>query len=522
MKAMSVENWNVSKKTVRSRRGVVCAQNVRAAAIGAEVMERGGNAIDAAIAAGFAVSVLEPWMSGIGGGAFMQIFDGRDGTAHTIDAAMIAPGGIDPADYPIEGATGPSFFGWPKVKDDRNLKGYHSICVPGYVAGMGLALERFGSVAWGDLVAPAAALAEEGWKVDWPTTLYIAGSAAELAEFPQSKAMFLPNGYPAISTETQTARIANPALGRTLRTLAAEGAGAFYEGPLAEAIVEDMQAGGSRMTAADLNGYRARVVKALRVPYRGVEFAVAPGLSGGPTFARAFEQLSETLKPGGGPDGEAFLAYARALSQAFRERLTKMGDGGLSGDPKRSSSTTHVSAMDADGNAVSLTQTLLSGFGSKVTLPQTGIIMNNAMMWFDPEPGSPNAIRPGTRPLANMCPVLGIKDGKAWFALGASGGRRIIGSMVQIASFLADFGMDAEAAIHQPRIDVSGRKVVLTDTRLEQKIVDTLKEEFPIEPTETLAYPLAFSIPNLAIAEGGELAGLTHFKSPSSATVAAD
>src|SRR5882672_681402 len=186
------------KAVVKSPHGVVAAQSRVAAAAGAGVLARGGNAVDAAVAAGFAAGVVEPWMNGLGGGGFMVVAKADGSPPEVVDFSMIAPAALDPADYPLAGGTAQALFAWPAVKEDRNLKGYHSIAVPGQVDGMRLALDRFGSIGWRQALEPAIALAERGLPLDWYTTLSITVAARELAEFPVTGATYLPGGLPPV------------------------------------------------------------------------------------------------------------------------------------------------------------------------------------------------------------------------------------------------------------------------------------------------------------------------------------
>jgi gamma-glutamyltranspeptidase / glutathione hydrolase len=195
---------------------------------------------------------------------------------------------------------------------------------------------------------------------------------------------------------------------------------------------------GGCLSAEDLRAYRARMAEPLEVGHRGAQIALAPGLSAGPTLRRALEKLSDVKLRAGTPQADAFLAYVRILREGYAERLATMGETSDHRDP---STTTHFNVVDRDGNMVALTQTLLSVFGSKVVLPGTGILMNNGIMWFDPRPGSPNSLAPAKRPLTNMCPVIARRDGKAWFAIGASGGRKIMPAVLQISTILIDHGM---------------------------------------------------------------------------------
>jgi gamma-glutamyltranspeptidase/glutathione hydrolase len=184
------------------------------------------------------------------------------------------------------------------------------------------------------------------------------------------------------------------------------------------------------------------------------------------------------------------------------------------------SHTTHLSVTDRDGNMVALTNTLLSRFGSKVVLPQTGITMNNGMMWFDPEPGKPNSIAAGKRPLSNMCPVVITRDGAPWAALGASGGRRIIPAIVQLTSFMVDFGMPLEKAFAVPRLDASTDKVVC-DNRFPPEVVEALSARLPVEIVENTLYPGHFANPSAVMRpQASNLnTGMAHIYSPSAAAM---
>jgi gamma-glutamyltranspeptidase/glutathione hydrolase len=222
-----------------------------------------------------------------------------------------------------------------------------------------------------------------------------------------------------------------------------------------------------------------------------------------------------------GPHADAFLAYARVLREAYSDRLATMGEGVAETAP---TSTSHLNVIDRQGNMVALTQTLLSGFGSKVVLPASGILMNNGMMWFDPRPESPNCIAPGKRPLTNMCPVIASRRGKAWFALGASGGRKIFPAVMQIVSFLTDHGMTLEDAFHQPRLDASGGDTVTVDPLLPAAVRAALTAEYTVETAELVVYPTNYACPSAVLhdAERGENFGVADIMSPWSGAVAED
>ncbi|HKU70346.1 MAG TPA: gamma-glutamyltransferase, partial [Burkholderiales bacterium] len=200
-------------------------------------------------------------------------------------------------------------------------------------------------------------------------------------------------------------------------------------------------------------------------------------------------------------------------------RLSTMGDTADHRDP---SSTTHLNVIDRHGNMVALTQTLLSVFGSKVVLPGTGVLMNNGIMWFDPRPGTPNSLAPNKRALTNMCPIVAMDNGKPWFAIGASGGRKIFPAVMQISSFLVDHGMYLEDAFHQPRIDASETEHVAVDPRLPEPVHKALSEKFPVRVNELVVYPTNYACPSAVLheAESGENFGVTDVMSPWSGAVA--
>src|SRR5690242_13242864 len=268
-------------------------------------------------------------------------------------------------------------------------------------------------MSFADVIRPAVALADQGIAIDWFLTLKAATNARVLARYSSTRDVWLPNGFPPVTAPgAPLGRLILKGLARTLRRLADAGRRDFYEGEVAAAIARDIREMGGVISTDDLRAYRARIVKPLTTRYRDVDIALAPGLTAGPTFERALHKLEDVKLRPGGPHGDAFRAYARALREVYAERLATMGETSDHRDP---STTTQLNVVDRHGNMVALTQTLLSVFGSKVVLPSTGILMNNGIMWFDPRPGSPNSLAPGKRPLTNMCPAIASRDGSAWF-----------------------------------------------------------------------------------------------------------
>jgi gamma-glutamyltranspeptidase/glutathione hydrolase len=496
------------KEPVRSAGGAIAAQNQKAADVGAAVLAAGGNAVDAAIAAAFALAALEPWMSGLGGSGFMAVWDAHQQRGHIADFGTISARALDPADYPLTGSAGADLFGWPEVKENRNLVGYPAIAVPGQPEGMRAAHESFATKPWAELLAPAVDLAAEGIEADWFATLVIATAAPELARFPASRAWFLPGGFPpAPEWAGPSLRLKNTALERTLTAVRDRGARDVYEGALGRAIAADLKAGGSPLAASDLADYRARIVEPMEIAYAGRRILVAGGLTAGPTLANALGRLKDRLAER--PDAAAFIAYAEALAAANAARLDTMGETRTAAE-----CTTHLSVIDRAGNMVALTQTLLSLFGSKVVLPETGILMNNAINWFDPRPGKPNSLGAGKRPLSNMLPVLGLNGDRPWLAIGASGGRRILPAVLQLISFQADFGLTLEAAFHAPRIDTSVPGEVAVNPRLAPDIKAELARRFVVIERQPTPYPLGYACPSAVAIESDERVAMTEMAQP--------
>ena len=509
----------VRKTVIATPSGVVASQHRRAAEVGAAVLESGGDAVDAAIATSFAIGVVEPWMSGPAAGGAMVLWRANQHKAQVIDFGCKSPRELNPADYPLSGAGKSSdLFPWPAVVDDRNVIGATAVAVPGVVAGMDLAHKHFGRMPWKELVMPAAGLAEEGLLVDWYTTLVTAANARVLSIDPDTAAMFLDQGHWPIAGEwtSLTQRHLNQqAFAQTLMQIAQEGAKAFYRGDIAQQLFKDVRAKGGCLSLQDLLDYEAAMVEPLTIPYRGGRVYATPGLTGGPTLGKALERLSQELASAnvtkGRPSPQAYSAFARALDAAFKLRFEKMGDHE---SPKAPGSTTHFSVVDRHGNMCAVTQTLLSIFGSRVVSPSTGMLLNNGIMWFDPEPGKPNSLAPNKRCLANYAPAIGEDQQGRRFAVGASGGRKILGSVMQLISFMIDHGLSLEEAFHTPRIDVSGSGTITADQSLPDDVIAALEQDMPVILARRNIYPYSFACPAGVMRDGELNMGCTEIMSP--------
>ncbi|MEX0941595.1 MAG: gamma-glutamyltransferase [Pseudomonadales bacterium] len=478
MQSHVVEHWTISKPTVKGNGGMVASQHHLASEAGAKILREGGNAIDAAIATGLALGAVEPWMSGIGGGGYMTIYRSREDTVKVVEFGMRAPFAANATDFPLAsgGENASDAFNWPRVVDDANVQGPLSIGVPGYIKGVSLALSQFGTRSFQEVIEPACQLAEWGLPNDWFSVQKISHFARALSRYEETRKTYLGDGLPpAIDLEGEIHPIKLGKLGETYRYLQKHGPSAYYAGALAEKIVADLQSAGSKISLQDLAEYEARVSDPLTINYRNAIVSVAGHLTAGPSLAQALQILEKKISPSRrAPGVKAFTAYAESLLETYAYRLAHLGEG-----PEVPTNTSHLCVADKDGNMVSLTQTIMSAFGSRIMLPQTGILMNNGMMWFDPRPGGPNSVVGGHHPLSNMCPVIVRQADAGMFAAGACGGRKIFPAIFQLISFLVDYKMTVDEALHSARIDNSGTDMISIMDHMQEDVIAALAEEFP-------------------------------------------
>lgn len=518
-------SWRPVRQSPTGRGGIVGAKMPQAAEAGIEMLRRGGNAIDAAVATAFAVSVCEPWMNGIGGGGFLVAWLQQEQRSVVISYPMISAADATEVMFPLAGSgTNDSFlFGWPATVDNANVLGHRSVAVPGTVAGLALALERYGTMTLADVLQPAIALAENGFPVTWHATLTITKDLANIVRFPEAAKTFLTAaGHPPVTAEQRNpAIIRQPDLATTLRAIASEGPRAFYEGEIAEAMVSHLAEHGSPITLEDFAAYTALEEAAITVDYHGTQVHTVGGGTGGTSLAQSLVMLDQIRLPA--PDVRSVEDWHRMIQvfrQAFADRFSWLADphhveipqdalldpayardclASIPDDravaPKpgdrarlgithnmpgsvpeyfRDGSTTHLGVIDAEGNAVSLTQTLLAAFGSRVIPPGTGVLLNNGMMWFDPEPGRPNSVGGRKTPLSNMAPAVVTRDGSVLASVGSSGGRRIQNANAQVIANLVDGGMTAQEAADAPRIDTSTPGLSLS-ARIDEEVRDALE-----------------------------------------------
>lgn len=482
----NVENWTVTTPTAQSNRGVVASQHRFASEAGAAMLHAGGNAVDAIVATAYALNALEPWMCGIGGSGFMVVWLAKEKRAVAIDFQGTLPRSIDLADYPPDPNLPPTPMGFPTVVDNVNVEGYKSITVPGAVAGLNHALGKYGNFELPQVMDPAIQMADAGVTLDWFSMMQVALCARVLARDPASASIYLPGGHPLMAER----KLRIPHLADTLREIAKTGTEGFYRGDLAKRIVADLQAGGSRINFEDMTNYSVQESDPMKAEHRGYTLYTCGETSGG---LRQREMLAHTLTtmahPPSAPTVQTWQAYAEALDACWKAH--KIRNGVIT---EQGACTSSMSAVDAEGNMVALTYTLLNRFGSGVTLPSTGMLMNDSVSYFDPRPGYPTTMEGKKRiNSSNMCPTVAVRDGQAVFSVGASGGNLIMPAVTQVAALMMDFGMSVEQAVHHPRIDAQFTGTVRADPRLGQEVLEALAQKWEVEVAQLLVYPKLYA-----------------------------
>lgn len=525
----SRSEWIVARTQVESDEGVVCAHHPKAAEAGAAMLARGGNAVDAAVAAGFAIGVAEPFMSGVGGICQLLYRDAASGQVTVFDGTSVLPRQIRADRFPIADENAKAgMYGWPAVERDRNNTGWLTPAVPGTPACLLTAHERLGRLPRGTVLGPAIELADQGVAVDWNIALAIVGSADRIFPFPSTRAIyFRPSGQPLAPESFGSSGdvLRQTDLAETLSRLAEGGPKALYAGDIARRIAEQMRENGGLIDEEDLAAYRVRVFPdGVSVPYRDVVATFAPEIGGGLTVAETLRILEGfDLGQLGFGTPEAVHLILEAQRRAFRDRFRYLGDPLLvdvpyatllgsayaaerratidptratpdagPGDPWRLppgpvpwpapdqvnpadvGHTTHVSVVDRDHNLVSLTSTLGATFGSGVVVPGTGILLNNGTTWFDPRPGTQNSIAPGRRILWAGSPTILSRAGRPFAALGAPGGRKVISAVLQVILNLVDFGLEIQEAVAAPRAHAEGAES-LVDARFSPATLAVLR-----------------------------------------------
>jgi gamma-glutamyltranspeptidase/glutathione hydrolase len=405
-------------------------------------------------------------------------------------------------------------FRWPEVEGDANVHGPLAVAVPSAVAGCERLHDSWGRLPIAEVMAPAVAAARRGLQADWWTALKIGAAAADLRRYPESARVFLRDGLPPMPpADGNPGRLPLGNLPATMERLARAGWRDFYEGEIAAAILRDQARVGGVIDAADLRDCAARVVPSLQVPWRGGRtLQLAPGMTATPAMLAVLAAMMEQPL-GDRPDAAWYRRLATELRHAFAARLAP--------PEPRETCTTHLTVCDADGTMVTMTTTLMGNMGSRVMLPETGLLMNNGIMLFDPRPGRPNSIAPGKRLLTNMFPLIAREGDRPVLAAGASGGRHIMAAVFQLASYILDFGMDVADAGHHPRIDVAGPDRVGADIDLGPEIVAALAADAPVDILRRGVMPANFANPGVVVQHAdGSRSGISDDRSPWSAALA--
>ncbi len=470
---------------VAARNGMVASEQEMASRIGLNILKAGGNAVDAAVAMGFALAVALPNAGNVGGGGFMMVHDARTGRSVALDFREVAPSRATRDMY---------LDAQGKVIDGKSLYTHYAVGVPGTVAGMEHALKKWGTLPLSKVVAPAVALADKGFPVSETLAKILQQEQKNMGRWPATQAIFWKNGQPLRQGDT----LVQKDLAQSLRLIGEQGAKAFYEGAIAQKITAEMAPHAGAITLADLKNYKVVEREPVRGSYRGYQIVTMPPPSSGGAHliqilnmmerwpmnqwgansANSVHHMAESMKLAyadrseylGDPDfvkvplkGLISKRYADQLAAGINPTQARTAKDIKPGKPQpyESDQTTHFSVVDKAGNAVAVTYTLNTNFGSGIVAKGTGILLNNEMDDFSAKPGvanayglvggDANAVAAGKRPLSSMTPTIVLKDGKPWLVTGSPGGARIITTVLQQVVNAIDFGMNPAEAAATPR-----------------------------------------------------------------------
>ncbi len=526
---MSRGTWVIGKEEAIGEQGMVAANHPLAAEVGIDILKRGGNAVDAAVAMAFTLAVVEPYMNGIGGRGALVIHLHQARKTVVLDYNIRAPLAAQPRMYRLKAESGTRGY-YAGVEDDENLLGYKAVGVPGTVAGLCLALKQYGTLPLAEVMAPAIHYAAEGFAYDWHLRLMVAREWGALSRFPETVKTFITghfdfNPVPFAPVD----KLVQKDLADTLRKIAQEGPDAFYRGEIAKRIAADMAQNGGLITEADLARYRPILYDPpLSGTYRGYRLVGSPGPTGSRTQLEMLNILENFDLHASGPGTSATLhLLIEAFGRAYQDTFAYLGDpavvpvpweGLLSkryagwiaqqidahrrsfartagnpwafqGDgtapkgavppgalerPGQAQHTTHLQVVDKDRNLVSQLQTLGSLFGARVVVPGTGILLNNNMMSFNPRPESPNCPGPGKLTWWPVTSTLVFRGDRPVLSVGAPGGLRIVTAVTQVILNVLDHGMGMQEAIAAPRLHCEGEEAWV-DSRIPEECCAQLR-----------------------------------------------
>jgi gamma-glutamyltranspeptidase/glutathione hydrolase len=481
---------------VTATHAMVASAHPIASAVGIEILEQGGNAVDAAIAVAFALSIAEPNASGIGGGGFMIIKMADQKEAIMIDYREMSPGK----------ATAEFFY-----QSDSSFKKLTepgvatAIGIPGLVAGAELALKNYGSMTLKEILQPAISLARDGIPVSEKLNGMIAENYEKILKYPATAAIYLSDQMPLEIGST----LKNEDLAKTFEKIADNGSKIFYEGEIAEAIVAEVKAQGGLVELSDLHSYQTKIRKPVVGNYRGYQIISAAPATGGGTHLIELLNVMEgfNIKKLGHNSAQFIHLFAEAMKMVYADKSINTADPDFYKVPveklihkkyakllrKRinkakavfdysppnyivpeSNNTSHLSIIDEQGNMVALTQSINNFFGSGIVVPGTGILLNDHLSDFDDTPNRPNSIAPHKRPTSSIAPTIILKKGKPFMTLGTPGGTRIISALAQIIINVIDFRMSMDEAIEAPRVHCLN-KVLHVEGRIPIEVIEQLR-----------------------------------------------
>ncbi|ADO43981.1 gamma-glutamyltransferase [Ketogulonicigenium vulgare] len=506
------ERWLRHKPAGKSANGVVTAQHYIAAEAGARVLEEGGNAVDAAVTTALTMQTVEPWMSGLAACGYMQILH-PDGSAETIEFTGRLPAKLDMQVYAPDDSGATYFNGNALSKNGANVRGMTSAVIPGAVRGFALALQRYGTIGFDRAIRPARDQAAKGMTVDWHTSLAIGLGHGEMRADPVMQAVYQPGG----KIPGPGAVLHNPQLAATLARLHDNGPEDLYTGQTAAALVADLNAGGSSITAGDLAAYAPKIYPSLPFTFAGHTIFTPGPTSGGARLRLALLRFEQLFGASGAVGPKFYADFATALRHAYCEKIAPL----TVNEHDKNGSTTQINAVDREGRFVAITFTLLNRFGAYAMSPSTGILLNNGMAWFDPRPGKISSMAPNAYAHNNMCPVAIAAHGKSVAVLGASGGNMIVPALAQITAMHLVAGYSVDQAVSHPRIDAGPTPTMTVNVDMTDDEIAAVAAIGPIRAAQNEVMPRPFASPAMTGRDGDVFIGMPDTSYPPAAAAPA-